>query len=109
MASKPFVIPISGQAGITVKITSGDAAASLATALVSAGIDMAKVCGALLTLEDYDARLAFGGTTATTAVGHWLSAGQSMKLEDYHWVKTCSYINKTAGQNAIMQVTVYLK
>ena len=59
---------------------------------------------ATITCESNDCRIAFG-TEASSTVGHILAANESIRITNMHMVKVASLINKTPGQNAVLQVT----
>jgi len=81
--------------------------------LLSAAVDAALgevvywqgVRAAMITCETYDCRISFGAA-ATTSIGHILYVGQSIRVPSNDMVSGAHLINKTAGQNAIIQVTL---
>jgi hypothetical protein len=68
-------------------------------------VDWDEVVSATITCETNDCRVAFG-TAATATVGHVLAADQSLRIPSNSLVRTARVINKTAGSNAIIQVTL---
>ena len=100
-----YKVLITGEPGVTEKVTLGDTAALLTSYLT---MDSSKeAIGVLLTVETNPIRFAFGGTTPTQAgTGHMISAGQSLKLISQTQVSSMMVINHTNGSNAVLQVTV---
>ena len=68
--------------------------------------DLGEPKGAFIVCEAYACRVSFGGTTSTATVGMLLSPGDSIYLKQNKWVRTASFINKTAGENTVLQVTM---
>lgn len=92
----------------TVAITATDASQLLTAAFdtaLGASVEWAGVLSATITCEDQDVRIAFG-TAASTTVGHLLAAGQSMRIPGNDMITKARIINKTAGANAVLQVTL---
>jgi len=92
----------------TVKYSfSADAAVSLATAVggsVENGAGNSPVA-VMISVETYAARVAFGGGTATQALGHVLTANSMYRFTGAD-VSTMSLANATAGENAVLQITM---
>jgi len=106
-------IPISGRFGATKAYTfSADAAVALTTMYVSGWVDTTygQPIGAIVSVETYDARFSCGGGTPTTSgLGHLLAAGSSFMFSTWGG-EGCKFINKTAGSNALVQITpIYSK
>lgn len=104
-------VRIGGMAAETVKITVGDAAASLKTlidAAVSSPIDWDLVRAVELHVEDNDCRIAFGTDAANgaTPVGGLRYVGQRERIPSYPRLISASVINATAGSDAVLMVDV---
>lgn len=99
-------ISIDGRPGDTAKYTSGDVAASLpAAVLTDSGAD---AVGLLISVETYAVRITFGdGVDPTTALGHYLGPGYILRVYGNDLVSTFQYINASAGQNAVLQITPF--
>ena len=92
----------------TVAVTLGDVNATLSSVVDTAlggSQDFTKVTGCLITCESFDCRIAYG-VAASTTLGHIIPSGGSFRMASKdHWNKA-NVINKTAGSNAVLQVTV---
>ena len=64
-----------------------------------------KAVGVLISVETYDARILFG--TANLALGHVLAVGSSGNFNGAKAVESIKIGNKTAGSNAVVEVTVF--
>lgn len=92
----------------TVRIQLTDASQLLSSVVDTAlgsTVDWSSVKSALITCETYDCRIAFG-VSASSTVGHILYVGQSVRIPSRSLVSEVNLINKTAGQNSIIQVTL---
>jgi hypothetical protein len=96
----------------TVTIACDNATAVLTTkvdaALVVAGstaADWKMVKSAIITCDNYDARITFG-IAATATRGHLLAAGTSMRIPSNALINNAQVVNKTAGSVASLQVTL---
>lgn len=63
------------------------------------------ILAAMISCEAFDARIAFG-VSASGTVGHVLASGGSVRIPSQDMVRASRIINKTAGSNAIIQVTL---
>jgi len=95
-----------GTPGPTVRIASTDTATALPTSVLTVlGVSTR---GAIISVETYAIRVAFGGTTPTqgaSGVGHYIEAGGGIRVYGLTAMQNLKYINSTNGQNAIIQVT----
>lgn len=94
--------------GTTITLTLTDVSAtlqSLCDTALGGSFDFSTVAGCLITCEAFDARIAFG-RTATTAIGHIIAAGASLRLTSKSHFAAAHVISKTAGSAAILQVTL---
>jgi hypothetical protein len=70
----------------------------------------AKVKAVWLTVENADIRVAFGTNptqaTSTTALGHVISAGNSVRIPDPKKITTMRFISKTLSTPARIQATL---
>lgn len=94
---------INGFPGITQKVTCADAAALL-TLPTHEGLSP---IGALITVEDFSCRLAFGTAPTAAALGHKLVAGQSFRMYSPQECSDLQHINETPGSNAVLMITYY--
>jgi hypothetical protein len=71
-------------------------------------VDGEVATGAWISCETYGCRIAFGGATPSnvTPLGHVLNAGDSLFLRQAMWLRTAKIINKTAGENFVLQITM---
>jgi len=92
----------------TATITLTDASQLLTAAIDTAlgvSVEWAGVLAVMITCETYDCRIAFG-VAASTTVGHVLAADQSLRIPSSSMIQAAQVINKTAGFNAVIQVTL---
>jgi hypothetical protein len=92
----------------TTRIQLTDASQVLTAAIETAigkTLDWNEVVAATITCETFDCRIAFG-VAASATVGHVLAADQSLRIPSNSLVRTARVINKTAGSNAVIQVTL---
>jgi hypothetical protein len=93
----------------TVAVTLSDINATLSSLINTAlggAADFTDVSGCMLTCEDYDCRIAFGVAAVSASLGHVLSAGGSLRLSSKDHFNKANIINKSAGSNAVLQITV---
>jgi hypothetical protein len=64
-----------------------------------------EINAAMITVETADCRITFGAA-ATTALGHIVAAGQSIRITSPDMISEARAINATAGSNAVLQVTL---
>lgn len=98
-----FVTTIPGWPGNTTKVT-------IAADTVQTITPISGCTGATISLETNDIRFSFGTdptNDAGTALGHHMPAGQILQLHSGNAVKKFKYLNKTAGSNAVLQITQY--
>ena len=61
---------------------------------------------AFITVEDYDIRYTYDGTTPTDAIGHLATAGTAITLFGTHDIENFqAYLDAGAGGDAIITVT----
>lgn len=106
----PLRMSISGDPGTTVQCTLGDGAKTLEQLGVTLLLDLGggRFLGAkavLINCETYDCRFAFGVNPTVSGLGHLLSNGEWRYVINPTAVKNIRFINKTAGQNAVLTVT----
>ncbi len=92
----------------TVAITLTDASQLLTAAVdtaLGASVEWPGVLASTITCESNDCRIAFG-VAASATVGHVLAADQSLRIPSNSLVLAARVINKTAGSNAVIQVTI---
>jgi len=68
-----------------------------------------RVKQALITVETYAVRVAFGGTTPTqgaSGVGHSLEVNDSISLDSWDAISSFRFINETNGEAGVLQVTL---
>lgn len=104
------VIVFHGVPGATTKITVADAAGGFADAIKYRGgtvQDNRRAIAIYLQVEAFAARIAFGGTTPVpgTNTGHLLGVGDKIRLENWKFIDTASFINEAGGSAAIFNVT----
>lgn len=109
MASQVQII--SGVAMGTYALTnSDDTAQTLADAKIyqDGTVTGRRARAAFITVEDNALRYTVGGVTPTIAgTGHVLQPGDVLKLSSWDSVNTFSWINKTAGENTKINVSVF--
>jgi len=101
-----YVLETVGEPGETTRIAASDTAQSLSQNVIVK--DGRNAIAILVTCEENDIRFALGGATPTqgaSAVGHVLAVGESIRLASPEAVTTFKFINKTNGQNGVIQVT----
>lgn len=64
-----------------------------------------EVVSATITCETYNCRVAFG-VSASATVGHSLSVEQSIRIPSQSMIQAARFINKTAGSNSVIQITL---
>jgi hypothetical protein len=92
----------------TLAITLTDASQLLTAAVdtaLGASVEWAGVLAVMISCETNDCRVAFG-VAASSTVGHVLAAGQSLRIPSNDLLTKARIINKTAGSNAVIQVTL---
>ena len=99
---------IQGIPGTMQKITSTDAEQGLAASLVTRS-DRQPAIAVAITVENNDLRICYDGTIPLTsnagALGHILSAGQSVRLENSAAIGAFLFCSKTVGNAAILHIT----
>jgi len=99
---------IMGNPGTMQKVTSTDAAQGLAATLV-VRTDRQPAIAVAITVETNDVRVAWDGTVPTTststAVGHVLAAGQSLRLEHPSSIGNFRFCSKTSGSHGVLHIT----
>jgi len=102
---------ISGAAMGTYKLTaSDDNAQTIATAkkYQDGTASGRRARAAIITVETYALRYTVGNTAPTAGgVGHKLNPGDVLKLSSWDSVNTFSWINNVAGENNVVQITVF--
>jgi len=108
----PAVTDVPGIAGGYETMNSG--AGMIARGLVnpsSGQFNNNRACAAMITIEDYSVHFTTDGTTPTTAattnVGHRMDAGESTMIRGISEVNNFEYVDRVAGSNATVKVTVY--
>jgi hypothetical protein len=101
-----YVAAVEGVPGPTFKVTATNDNAVSFSAAQKTHEHMGNAKGAFIVCEGYACRVSFGGTTSTSSVGVVLSPGDSLYVKQWKWVDTASFINKTAGENFTIQVTM---
>ena len=100
-----------GEPLTTLKHTCGDAAeqfsdvSSFVAQRSNADGSKNNVVGVLVTVETYDLRFAWGTNPTQAGVGHILYVGQSLKLTNHKQIIDFRFINKTNGENSVIQIT----
>jgi len=92
----------------TVLITISDVSSELKGLIetqLGSTVQWSTVRAAIITCESNDCRIAFG-VAASGTVGHVLAADQSIRIPSNSLVQAARVINKTAGSNAVIQVTL---
>lgn len=92
----------------TLSVTLTDASQLFSAAVDAANgsaVNWAQVAAALITCEYNDCRFAFGVAASTTR-GHVLIDGQTARFPSADHILQARVINKIAGQNAVLQVTL---
>jgi hypothetical protein len=87
-------------------LTVADTAKTLTAATYQNATNQA--VSALLSLETAEIRYTLDGTVPTTAVGHIMSAGQSMTLVNQHQLANFQAI-RTGGTSGALKVTYFRK
>lgn len=99
---------VMGFPGTMQKVTSTDAAQALSSSLVTRS-DRQPAIAVAITVETNDLRVAWDGTTPTTststAVGHILAAGQSLRLENPAAIGAFKFCSKTSGSHGVLHIT----
>lgn len=104
----------------TVDMNSTNTSQVFTTALITAytarhsvtltAAQLAKVKAVWLTVENQDIRIAFGvdptQATSTTAVGHVLAAGATIRIVDPKKISTMRFISKTNNSHAHIQASL---
>lgn len=92
----------------TVAITLTDSSQLLSSAVDTAlgvSVEWAGVLAVTISCETKDFRIAYG-VAASTTVGHVVAAGQSLRIASNDMLTKARVINKTAGENSTVQVTL---
>jgi hypothetical protein len=93
-----------GTPGPTTRIAASNTAASLSSSLLT--VSGVSTRGAIISVESYGVRVAFGGTTPASGVtGHYIEAGGSIRVYGLTAMQGFKYVNDVSGNNAILQVT----
>ena len=111
LAGSNAVVTLWGDSGPTYKTTLTDTARTLDNVVVTAGGITKKngvyPVGAYLTVETQAARIGMGGTTPTVDnVGHVIAAGGSLHVLGASPVGSLKFVNESAGDNAVLQITL---
>ncbi len=107
-AASNSAFSIMGDAGRTVKGTLTDTARTIDN-VVGTGYDKGgnHPIAALITVETFGARIAFGGVTPTVGdVGHVIAAGSSIRVSSPTMVGSTKLVNAVAGDNSVVQITL---
>lgn len=92
----------------TLAITLTDSSQLLTAAIdtaLGASVEWAGVLAVSISCETHDCRIAYG-VAASLTVGHALAAGQSLRISSNDLITKARIINKAAGSNAVIQVTL---
>jgi hypothetical protein len=89
---------------ITLTASSQLLTAAINTAM-GASVEWPGVLAVMLTCENNDCRIAFG-VAASSTVGHVLAPGQSIRIPNNDMLTKARIINKTAGLDSVIQVTM---
>jgi hypothetical protein len=93
-----------GTPGLTYKVTASDTSTGISASVLTYLGVTAK--GAIITVETYGIRIAFGGTTPTQAgTGHYIEAGGGLRIYGNSALTNFKYINYANGNNAVLQIT----
>lgn len=85
--------------------TSTDVAQNLPDSIINRG-DNRQPSAILITCETANIRWTVGGNVPTQAGrGHILYDQQSLRIADWEWIRTFSYISAAAGTPATLQIT----
>lgn len=95
---------LSGIPLTTVKVTSTDAAQSIADAVTKSSNKSPS--SILITCETADIRFAFG-STPTTTLGHILYATYSIVLDNPKAIRDFKFISETAGTHGDLMITPF--
>lgn len=98
-----FVTTFPGWPGNTTKVT-------IAADTVQTITPISGCTGATITIEDNSIRFSFGTdptNDAGTALGHVMASGGVIQIHSGNALKKFKYLNKTAGSNAVLQITQY--
>lgn len=107
------VIEMTGDPGTTFSHTCGDTAETLddvsnfVFSAVNALGENKVAIGCLITCETNDIKFAWTSTPTqgATGLGHVLAAGNSLKLTNHKQIRNITFINKTNGSDALLQIT----
>jgi len=94
--------------GNTIHLSLEDVSAtlqSLCDGILGPSYNFSKVAGCLITAETADVRIAFG-RTATSAVGHIIPSGTTMRIPSRDHFLKAQVLPKTALSSAALQVTL---
>jgi hypothetical protein len=116
MSDVQKVVEVSGLPLTTLKHTCGDTVETLddisgfvlqVTTYPLSNPKPTNVTACLITCETYDIKFAWNvdPTQGATGLGHILAAGNSLRLINTKQVSGFRFINKTNGENALIQVT----
>lgn len=95
------------KSGPTFRVASSDTAQTITSTYITDPEGFQAV-RALVTVESNNVRIAFGGTVPTqgaTPVGHVVSAGQTLIIDNPTDLATFRFINATASSNGVLQIT----
>jgi len=105
LAGNGFIID--GFSGPTFSMTSSNTAQSIAASKLT--LDARSLIGMLVSVDTNNIRGAFGGTAATTLLGHMIYAGGSIQIKGKQNAKTFSFISAVAGAHGVLHITPYYK
>ena len=93
-----------GTPGPTYTVTASNTATGISASVLTYLGVTAK--GAIITVETYGIRIAFGGTTPTIAgLGHYIEAGGGLRIYGSTAMANFKYINYVTSNNAVLQIT----
>jgi hypothetical protein len=93
-----------GTPGPTYTVTASNTVAGISASVLTYLGVTAK--GAIITVETYGIRIAFGGTTPTIAgLGHYIEAGGGLRIYGSTALANFKYINYVTSNNAVLQIT----
>lgn len=95
-----------GTPGMTYRVVVSDTAQSVAANILTYLGVIAK--GAIISVETYSVRFAFGGTTPTqgaSGIGHVVAASGGIRIYGYTALANLKFINATNGSVGILQIT----
>lgn len=94
----------------TFKSTLDNTAKTIKTLAEAAGITWVQngqsPHGVIFSVETYDARMGTANVSAALGIGHVVAVGSSGRLAGAGYIANTYFINKTAADNAVIQITL---